>query len=83
MRVWFSGRMRPCQGRDGSSILPTRTRQVFSKTLRIYKGNTKDSPIKLGEYVDNYGDYVYKTVKIWPIFVSDYFSDTFHVKILI
>lgn len=24
-RVWFSGRMRPCQGRDGSSILPTRT----------------------------------------------------------
>ena len=25
MRVWFSGRTRPCQGRDGSSILPTRT----------------------------------------------------------
>ena len=25
LRVWFSGRTRPCQGRDGSSILPTRT----------------------------------------------------------
>ncbi|KKU98977.1 MAG: hypothetical protein UY32_C0009G0006 [Candidatus Jorgensenbacteria bacterium GW2011_GWC1_48_8] len=24
-RVWFSGRMRPCQGRDGGSIPPTRT----------------------------------------------------------
>lgn len=24
-RLWFSGRMRPCQGRDGSSILPSRT----------------------------------------------------------
>ncbi len=24
-RVWFSGRMVPCQGTDGSSILPTRT----------------------------------------------------------
>ncbi len=26
MRAWFSGRTRPCQGRDGSSILPARTR---------------------------------------------------------
>ena len=25
MRPWFSGRTRPCQGRNGSSILPTRT----------------------------------------------------------
>ncbi len=25
MRAWFSGRTRPCQGRDGSSILPART----------------------------------------------------------
>ena len=25
LRLWFSGRTRPCQGRDGSSILPTRT----------------------------------------------------------
>ena len=24
-RVWFSGRMRPCQGRDESSILSIRT----------------------------------------------------------
>ena len=24
-RIWFSGRTRPCQGRDGSSILPIRT----------------------------------------------------------
>ena len=27
MRVWFSGRTRPCQGRVGSSILPTRTKR--------------------------------------------------------
>ncbi len=26
MRVSFSGRTRPCQGRGGSSILPTRTK---------------------------------------------------------
>ena len=30
MRVWFSGRMRPSQGWDGSSILPTRTRVEWS-----------------------------------------------------
>jgi hypothetical protein len=30
LRVWFSGRMRPCQGRDGSSILPTRTKLGIS-----------------------------------------------------
>jgi hypothetical protein len=29
LRAWFSGRTRPCQGRDGSSILPTRTRNVL------------------------------------------------------
>ena len=26
LRVWFSGRTRPCQGRDGVSITPTRTK---------------------------------------------------------
>lgn len=35
MRLWFSGRMRPCQGRDGSSILPSRTEEMRSKTVLI------------------------------------------------
>ena len=26
MRLWFSGRTRPCQGRDGVSITPSRTK---------------------------------------------------------
>ncbi len=34
-RLWFSGRMRPCQGRDGSSILPSRT-QIILVTLGMY-----------------------------------------------
>ena len=29
LRLWFSGRMRPCQGRDGSSILPSRTATII------------------------------------------------------
>ncbi len=33
LRVWFSGRMRPCQGRDRSSILLTRTRNERSESL--------------------------------------------------
>lgn len=28
LRVWFSGKMSPCQGLVGSSILPTRTKNV-------------------------------------------------------
>ena len=35
MRVWFSGRMRPCQGRDGSSILPTRTKTILRVLTRL------------------------------------------------
>lgn len=31
MRVSFSGRTRPCQGRGGSSILPTRTGKLVSE----------------------------------------------------
>ena len=27
LRIWFSGKTRPCQGRVGSSILPIRTKQ--------------------------------------------------------
>ncbi len=30
LRAWFSGRMRPCQGRDGSSILPARIKNKKS-----------------------------------------------------
>ena len=33
MRAWFSGRTRPCQGRDGSSILPARTILVLLTTF--------------------------------------------------
>ena len=32
MRLWFSGRMRPCQGRDGSSILPSRTGTIRQRS---------------------------------------------------
>src|ERR1035437_8060702 len=34
LRVSFSGRTRPCQGRGGSSILPTRTRTISFRALR-------------------------------------------------
>ena len=39
-RIWFSGRTRPCQGRDGSPILPIRTEfdscaNVGSRNLNI------------------------------------------------
>ena len=30
-RTWFSGRTRPCQGRDGSPILPIRTEGVLKE----------------------------------------------------
>ena len=34
MRVWFSGRMRPCQGRDPGSIPGTRTKRKEKQCLR-------------------------------------------------
>ena len=34
MRVSFSGRMAPCHGADGSSILPTRTRNESARKPR-------------------------------------------------
>jgi hypothetical protein len=31
LRAWFSGRTGPCQGSDGSPILPARTPNSLSK----------------------------------------------------
>src|SRR3989338_6754760 len=39
-RLWFSGRMRPCQGRDGSSILPSRTN---NKLDGFFEANMRDA----------------------------------------
>ena len=36
LRAWFSGRMRPCQGRDGSSILPARTNSKKISILLVF-----------------------------------------------
>jgi paired small multidrug resistance pump len=33
LRVWFSGKMSPCQGLVGSSILPTRTKKIINLYL--------------------------------------------------
>ncbi len=54
MRAWFSGRTRPCQGRDSGSIPGARTLS-FSQTFV--------------QYVDNSVDTVYKRQKIWLITV--------------
>ena len=37
MRVWFSGRTRPCQGRDSGSIPGTRTKTNVSEYLCGYR----------------------------------------------
>ena len=41
MRAWFSGRTRPCQGRDGVSITPTRTKSVKIIILFCAPGGTR------------------------------------------
>ena len=49
MRAWFSGRMRPCQGRDGSSILPARTNTQktshMASLLCICAGRENRTPV--------------------------------------
>ena len=51
MRAWFSGRTRPCQGRDASSILGARTLDFYT-VLDV---------CNLCKTVDNIGDTGYKT----------------------
>ena len=35
MRAWFSGRTGPCQGSDGSPILPARTPKYFIRAISL------------------------------------------------
>ena len=45
LRLWFSGRTRPCQGWDGSSILPSRT--------KVSKAKVRLGRIELGRGREN------------------------------
>lgn len=38
LRAWFSGRTSPCQGLDGSPILPARTPNSLSKKISCSHG---------------------------------------------
>ena len=35
LRAWFSGRTGPCQGSDGSPILPARTPKSFIQQIKL------------------------------------------------
>ena len=62
MRVSFSGRTRPCQGRGRSSILLTRTKSSLLKTAQNRVLHVKT--------VDNSGDFVDKRQKLGLIIVD-------------
>jgi hypothetical protein len=38
LRAWFSGRTGPCQGSDGSPILPARTPKSFIQLINCSHG---------------------------------------------
>ena len=50
MRVWFSGRTRPCQGRDSGSIPGTRTNTKESNDSQKNVFNNKKPPNLLGGF---------------------------------